>query len=102
MALPGPRRDLRVSTRTEETEGTLSTVESPQKTRQHPQESQDMRTKKMRSAVVTAQQREVPRCRRTTQRVVGRRMECCGPGLHCARRIFGRRAQKPKELEMTW
>ncbi|KAJ1106737.1 hypothetical protein NDU88_004137, partial [Pleurodeles waltl] len=46
---PGPRRDLRVSTQTEETEGALSTSESSQKTRQHPQESQNMGTKEMQS-----------------------------------------------------
>ncbi|KAJ1142268.1 hypothetical protein NDU88_008595 [Pleurodeles waltl] len=68
--LPGPRRDLGVSTQTEETEGALSTSDSPQKTRQHPRESQNTGTKKMQSAVVAALHWKVPRRRRTTQGAV--------------------------------
>ncbi|KAJ1123060.1 hypothetical protein NDU88_001533 [Pleurodeles waltl] len=45
MVLPGPRRDLGAPTQTEEAEGAPNTGESPQMTRQHPQESQDTVTK---------------------------------------------------------
>ncbi|KAJ1107553.1 hypothetical protein NDU88_004943 [Pleurodeles waltl] len=99
---PGPRRNLGVSTRTEETEGVLSTSESPQKTRQPPRESQNTGTKKMQSAVIAALHWRVPPHRRTIQRAVHSRMECWGPGLRCARRTLGRSAQKRKELQKTW
>ncbi|KAJ1103169.1 hypothetical protein NDU88_000596 [Pleurodeles waltl] len=84
MALPGPRRNQGVSTRTEEAEGAHNTGESPQMTRQHQRGSQDMWTKKVQIVVDAALQKKVP-CRwRTSQRVERRRMECWGPGPHCA------------------
>ncbi|KAJ1190628.1 hypothetical protein NDU88_007366 [Pleurodeles waltl] len=79
----------------------LSTSESPQKTKQHSRESQNIGTKKMQSAFIAALHRKVPLRQGTTQRVVRRRMECWGPGLRCAQRILGRSAQKPKELQKT-
>ncbi|KAJ1190344.1 hypothetical protein NDU88_007082 [Pleurodeles waltl] len=64
--LPGPRRDLGASTQTDEAEGAPNTGGDPQKTRHHPQRSQDTETKKVQIVVTAALQKKVPRCRRTT------------------------------------
>ncbi|KAJ1163125.1 hypothetical protein NDU88_003588 [Pleurodeles waltl] len=101
MALDGPRRDLGAATLCEEEEGALSTLESPQDTSQHPQESQDLGSKEVKNAVDAAQQKKVPRRRRTTQRVVHRRMECWGLGPGCAQRNLAKSAQRPQDVKKT-
>ncbi|KAJ1159502.1 hypothetical protein NDU88_000009 [Pleurodeles waltl] len=84
MVLDGPKRELGASTRCEEEEGALSTLESPQDASQHPTKLQDLGSKEVQNAVDAAQQKKVPRRRRTTQRVERHRMECWRPGPGCA------------------
>ncbi|KAJ1193670.1 hypothetical protein NDU88_002966 [Pleurodeles waltl] len=76
MVLDGPRRDLGASPLCEEEDGALSTLESPWDASQHPQELQDPGSKEVQNVVNAAQQKKVPRNRRTSQRVEHCRIEC--------------------------
>ncbi|KAJ1160176.1 hypothetical protein NDU88_000678 [Pleurodeles waltl] len=84
MALPGTLRNLLDSTQEGESEGALSTSESPHKTRKHAQQSHSTGTKKVQKEAHTALHKGIPRCRRTTQEAVRHREECWGPELHSA------------------
>ncbi|KAJ1203638.1 hypothetical protein NDU88_007422 [Pleurodeles waltl] len=101
MALDGPRRDLGTSTLCEEEEGALSTLESPQDASLNHQIQQDRGSKEVQNAVDAAQQKKVPRRRRTTQGVERRRVACWGPGPGCAQRNCAKSAQRPQEAKKT-
>ncbi|KAJ1106505.1 hypothetical protein NDU88_003906 [Pleurodeles waltl] len=89
VVLPGPRRDLVASIRTEAAEGAPNTGGNPQMTRQHPQRSQDTGTKKMQIAVAAALHKKVPRSRRATQ---------TSDAVFCCLRLQGEDSVDPREI----
>ncbi|KAJ1191406.1 hypothetical protein NDU88_000722 [Pleurodeles waltl] len=79
----------------------LSKSESPQKTRQHAQESHSMETKKMQKEAHAALHKGILRCRRITQEAADYRKECWGLELHGARRTLWKDANRPWQLQKT-
>ncbi|KAJ1196195.1 hypothetical protein NDU88_000068 [Pleurodeles waltl] len=70
-------------------------MESPRRSRQHPQKHFNRRSEDLSMTVDSAQQKRVPQ----SQRVGQCRTECWGSGLGCAHRKACKSAQKPEQLQ---